>query len=334
MSSANEIPYHLRPNKFIDRELFLELLSRLLPYWGTESYCYFSMGGRHLVDHRMVYRRLGVRNLYSIDLDDDIVTRQAFNRPMSAASCERMLSGELASRYGDLIEEMEGANRGIIWLDYTAPKQRRSQVEEFVTASRQLAVGDVARLTMNANPASLAAEDVWKQERSDLTLPEFRLMRLRDQLGEWVPASITELDSRNFSEILLFCVRNALESAGLLEGERALEPVLSTCYSDGQRMMTITVACIGKDEQLPDGLSEWAFLNRTWGTPLEIVAPDLSLRERFALDQLLDQDADKILEQISFLSAKPARKQKSVRAITSYQRLHRFYPSFQNLDAG
>ncbi len=40
-----EIPYQLRPSKFIDRQIFMELLSRLIQVRGPENYIYISMGG-------------------------------------------------------------------------------------------------------------------------------------------------------------------------------------------------------------------------------------------------------------------------------------------------
>ena len=79
--SGDEIPYQLRPNKFIDRQMFLELLSRLVMPRGPENYVYVSMGGRHLVDHYAIYNKLGIQALFSFDFDRNEVARQKFNRP-------------------------------------------------------------------------------------------------------------------------------------------------------------------------------------------------------------------------------------------------------------
>ena len=88
--------------KFIDRQLFIDLLSRRIARIGAEKYLYISMGGRHLVDHRIIYRQLGIPNLFSFDDDGKIIERQRFNKPNGRAICEEMSSGSLAGRIDEL----------------------------------------------------------------------------------------------------------------------------------------------------------------------------------------------------------------------------------------
>lgn len=332
MSSGSEIPYHLRPNKFIDRELFVELLSRTLPFWGTESYCYFSMGGRHLVDHHSVYRRLGVKHLHAIDFDSEVVNRQVFNAPTQTAKCVVMDAAKLASDFGDLIEASHDYSRGIIWLDYTQPKDRRSQLDAFATVARQLQPGDIARITLNANVRSLAAEQVWKDSGSELSLSGYRAEKLRNQLGNFVPSAVKEVEKEDFPSVLLHCIKHCLETAVPTASATKIIPVLNTVYNDGTVMLTSTVLCVEPDAKLPSGLSEWEYLANDWTSPFEIVAPDLSLRERFFLDERLQMDPGDILAEAKFLSGKPQHKDQSIRAITSYKKLHRFYPTFRNTE--
>lgn len=332
MSTASEIPYYLRPNKHIDRELFIELLSRVLPAWGTDSYCYFSMGGRHLIDQRMVYRRLGVQHLYSIDIDADVVIRQEFNKPIGSAVCNLKTSGELVTEFADLVAKMDGAERAIIWLDYTTPRQRLMQINEFVEVARQLEPGELVRITMNAHASTLGSERDWKDKGKFDSLAQYRADRLKQQLGKLVPTSVSEVDQQSMPGVLMACLRNALESNKVFEKQTQIVLALATCYEDGHKMLTITLLGLAEDESIPVGLASWSQKPADWGDYTIIYAPDLSARERHSLDQKLGTSPDTVVDTLGFLPTDGEARENSLTAVESYQRLHRFYPSFQNTD--
>tara|TARA_R110000803_G_scaffold80134_2_gene145881 strand:- start:645 stop:1649 length:1005 start_codon:yes stop_codon:yes gene_type:complete len=332
MSTASEIPYYLRPNKHIDRELFMELLSRVVPTWGTDTYCYFSMGGRHLIDQRMVYRRLGVQHLYSIDMDTEVVLRQEFNKPISSARCELKTSGELVSEFADLVELMDGPERAIVWLDYTTPRQRLNQINEFAEVARQLAPGEVVRITINAHAATLGSDRDWKEKGEYPSLAEYRAGRLKQQLGKLVPSTVSEVDQKTLPGVLMRCIKNALESKKVFENGTNKILALATCYEDGHRMLTVALLGVVAGEDIPRGLDSWSHKPADWSEFITINAPDLSTRERHALDQQLGASPDEVLDALRFLPAKGEERETSLMAVESYQRLHRFYPSFQNTD--
>ncbi len=332
MSTASEIPYYLRPNKHIDRELFIELLSRVLPAWGTDSYCYFSMGGRHLIDQRMVYRRLGVQHLYSIDIDADVVIRQEFNKPIGSAVCNLKTSGELVTEFADLVAQMDGAERAIVWLDYTVPRQRQMQISEFVEVARQLEPGELVRITINAHAATLGSERDWKDKAEFDSLAKYRADRLKQQLGKFVPSSVSEVDQQSLPGVLMACIKNALESKKVFEKKTQIVLALATCYEDVHKMLTITLLGVAEGEAIPVGLASWSQKPAGWDDYTTIYAPDLSTRERYALDQNLDAPPETVLDNLGFLPTNSEAREGSLTAVESYQRLHRFYPSFQNTD--
>ena len=57
MSAGSSLPYRLRPNKAVDRELFLSLLMRLAPALSLEKYHYVGLGGPFLEDFRLALCR-------------------------------------------------------------------------------------------------------------------------------------------------------------------------------------------------------------------------------------------------------------------------------------
>ena len=59
------IPYHLRHNKSIDREVFLEGLSLLSKKIDVKEYTYIGFGGPMLEDFRIMHSRTSLSNLIS-----------------------------------------------------------------------------------------------------------------------------------------------------------------------------------------------------------------------------------------------------------------------------
>src|SRR5689334_7328642 len=119
-----DVPYQLRPNKFIDRQMFVEMLTRLVVPRGPEKYVYISMGGRYLVDHYAVYDRLGIRARLSFDSDAEEVARQKFNRPTGATICKEMGTAALPTEIDTILQAFPSKRNLIIWLDYTAAADR------------------------------------------------------------------------------------------------------------------------------------------------------------------------------------------------------------------
>ena len=119
MASGENIPYQLRPNKFIDRQILMELLSKIVSYKTHGNYVYISMGGKHLVDLEAVYRKIGVSNLFSFDGNVDVVARQQCNLPHFKTICEKMHSSDLAGSIDDIMGRFKPAEHMIVWLDYT-----------------------------------------------------------------------------------------------------------------------------------------------------------------------------------------------------------------------
>ena len=331
--SGEDVPYQLRPNKFIDRGLFMDLLSRLLPSLGTDKYVYVSMGGRHLIDHTAVYRQIGITNLFSFDLDDNVVLRQKFNRPIDSAVCEGMNSGKLPGKLDTIMAQFPDATNMVIWLDFTNPHDRLTQLQELVEVAKRLQPGDILRISINANLTTLEeGSSKWK----DLRFPgpgEYRAACLKRQLGDFVPATLDAIGESDFPSILSECVSLAFSKAEDVVRTNVFKPLLLTTYRDGQRMMTATCVVARSSERSSEvpGLGGWQFLPANWSDVLAINAPDLSLREKLKIDERLSKTAKVVLDHLGFLPAK--NEAKSIEAIASYQKLHRYYPAFHHIEA-
>lgn len=319
MSSSGR-SYRLRPNKYVDREMFAELVALLVTGENAEDYVYISMGGNHLRDHVAIYRRAGLRNLYAFDLDRDVVDRQLFNRPFEGVVCETHPSGELPSRLDKIMQRFD-AEHAIIWLDYTRPK-RLEQLREVQAIAEKLQIGDIVKVTMNADFRGLENyESQLTPEEKELPQGRRNAALLRRMLGTYLPRSISEVDYKEMVGALANCIRRACIRG--VEGhpdDRRPRPVLLTKYHDTTDMLTVTVMMTDSNG-LPECPKGWVYAPDSWEEIEMIMAPDLSARERLALDQLMHRSPREVQEELGFVLDEAAVK--------AYSRYHRFYPSFQ-----
>ena len=322
MSRATEIPYQLRLNKCIDRQVFLELLTRVLPQKKVGHYVYISMGGKHLADHEAMYRRLGLKNLFSFDGSEEVVKRQLCNKPIRQARCVEMMSGELPDRIENIIGEFYPASNVIAWLDYTSAHDRLSQIEEFVGCLQKAQAGDVFRITMNA--FSVRMKGNFKKEGYS-SPAEYRAAVLKQQMDDYFPSDITEVSEDEIPRALAQTIKLACSEAEKL-ARITFEPLLLTEYADGQRMFTATVLARANSDQLPTGVLDWEFRSKNWSEILKIEVPDLSLKEKAIIDRQLHRSPDQIIKAVKFVPGDELATAKT--ALLSYKQLHRFYPAF------
>jgi hypothetical protein len=190
MSGAS-IPYHLRPHKSVDRRLFLDLLTRFERWKPLTDHVYVSMGAYPLEDHKLVHRQLGLSRLIAFDLEEGVVARQKFNRPIETCHCLHKNSGEIISHLDAILSECMFSNPAgiIVWLDYTSPGQLGHQIREFESLLDKLRTGDLIRVTVNAQPNALveppmpgANPPLAKEKR------ERQFHNLKSRIGEFLPS--------------------------------------------------------------------------------------------------------------------------------------------------
>jgi len=330
--SGDDIPYQLRPNKFIDRQMFIELLSRLILPRGVESYVYVSMGGRHLVDHYAIYNQLGIDALYSFDKNLNEVQRQRFNRPIGQTVCAELNSADLPSKIDEILDTFPGRQSLVVWLDYTAP-QRRMQFQEAIQTLVRLKHGDVFRITLNAHSETLCRGEEWRETNSP-DASTFRAEQLRKQIEEYMPTDISAISGQELPMALARCVELAVKAAEAQMTALRIVPVLITTYRDGMRMVTVTCAVRNDNEEedrFPSSaFSRWRFACKGWNDIQSIYAPILSAKEQNVLDGRIHRGPARMLASLKFLPGRD--KDASLEALRCYKRFHRFYPTFRHVE--
>lgn len=334
--SGSQIAYHLRVNKFIDRQLFVEtldLVSRFIPLTG---HGYVSMAGAYLEDCRVLHQAIRISRMYSFDTQESVIARQEVNRPFGFIQCQKQSSKQLVENFDSVRNTLSDSEINVVvWLDYANARQRQSQLQELGTLVPKLISGDVVRITLNANRATLGENAEYERlppEQKSPTLAAWRHARLKDQLGEYFPPDRDDPDHMATKEGLFRTLIRAVKRVvvGTLEARPELIafPVLSTAYDDQHGMVTISCVILRAEE-----LNEFVQATRwdswehkpdtEWDEFTEIQVPHLSMRERHLLHRTIEHGGTFGGDQLQFLTADEFEQ---------YQAHYLRYPTFAPLD--
>lgn len=330
MSAGSSVPYRLRPNKAVDRELFLSLLLRLAPVLSLERYHYVGLGGPFLEDFRLVHARLGIGRMTCVESEETVHKRQAFNRPIASIEC-------VHSTLEDYLDSHEFDTPAIVWFDYTDPQTVTTQIQRFSRTIGTVPIGSVLRVTLNANPESLG-----KPERSEIsvevageasgdraqkpTIHEWRLARLRERLGPLFPSGMSAdaMTHRSYGPSLLRVLQLAVERELLNYRDRRIVWALATHYKDGQAMITATlVVCDANDTATEQLVKGWEFYSTT-DAPHRLDLPALSTLERLTLES-----KDDAREELGF-ELPPSDMGEDPFEV--FKKFYRIYPHFSRVE--
>jgi hypothetical protein len=104
--SGENVPYYLRPNKFVERLLFIELLEHIGHFKQLKEYSYVSMGGKFLEDFKLIHEHLNLKELFSVEVDGVTFGRQLFNRPLKFINCAK-------SNSTDFLKSIDVKNKAV-----------------------------------------------------------------------------------------------------------------------------------------------------------------------------------------------------------------------------
>lgn len=326
--SGSTLPYQLRQNKAIERSIFIELLGRIGRHVSIQDYTYIGFGGPFLEDFKAVHAHLGIQNMISIEMNEEVLKRQGFNRPMSCIDCK-------PGKSDDFIRDHQFDKKTIIWLDYTAPKELSAQLNDVSFLMTKLAVWDIVKVTLNANAS--AVFDMRSLKSGEL-LFDMRLEVLKERVGSFLPAEIEDEDLSNAGYPNLLCriLENAIKN-GIKGHRRAFfQSLASFVYADGQIMLTLTGIILPDDDTtikkffLETSIDKWSLSNLNWEKPKTISVPQLSLKERILVDEMLPEaDAATIQAKLKYIVGEDEKS--SIEGIENYIRYYRHLPLFSRV---
>lgn len=331
--SGGAVAYHLRENKAIERNLFIEVLARVARVANVSDYTYVGFGGPFLEDFKALHSALRISKMISIESDKNVCTRQAFNKPAAFIEIKNVASGEFIRTY----EFIEG---NIVWLDYTAPKDLYVQLSEFRSLVGKLGRFDVAKITLNANPSALGGQS------KGVALHEERRHELAKRLGDHCKFELNDDDvlPKNYPSTLLKAVHSCLGNLAARVSGEYFQPLSAFVYKDsGHQMLTVTgVILNAKDDQdkadflEKSRIDHWPFRNLHWSSPIEISVPALSAKERLALDNALpitdEVDAGAYLsDQLGYCPSDQENIPTTKSLLANYAKFYRAYPLFSRV---
>ena len=329
--SGIDVPYHLRPNKYVDRQIFIDLLHRLDRERPLSQSVYVSMGGKFLDDHKAVRFAFDLAGSVSIEKFGRVVPRQNFNKPFEDVACLERESKDFVSGFSEFRTHYPADANFIVWLDFVKPAERLIQLEEYSTLVGFGKPYDVFRITVNANAETLKGSDAKKPDQYK-TVMDWRLAIFESQLRKFpCDASAAEMTSAGFPAVLARAI-----GVAALEGAKrkkfVVRPLSITSYSDGQHPMLSITAILLPSNMADDFMArpwfaEWKHRATDWSSVSKIEVPDLSMKEKMLIDRHLNVlDDQQIANELGFNLGEDEAS--TLRKLSQYREHFRFYPQF------
>lgn len=323
---ANQPFYHLRPNKSIDRNLFVQTLIGLSRSFPISDYQYTGFGSYLFDDFKLLHDTFNIQKMTSLEKDTIEYERAKFNLPYNCIEVKNIGSTEYLSELF-----LEDQSHNIFWLDYVNPADLGMQLADYATLIPILNDGDIIRITLNANPASLG------KCNSPDELHRMRFDRLKERVQDmYFPVSATEEDmtTQQYPLLLLKILKNITMRS--LPDEPPYRPyfmlpLFSSIYADGQQMLTFTGIVLNshsKEDNIKEDLKNYPHNTFTWDKPCRIEIPALSIREISEINKLLPNETirQQLIEKFPFIFS-----ERDGQAVDSYISFYKFYPNYHQV---
>ena len=302
--------YRLRPNKAVDRLIFVEAIQRFADLKDLRGYTYFGFGGAFLEDFRVLSDFFSGFSFVSIEESEEVVKRQQFHLPC------RNIRLQHASFQTFLDSYAPQGDQGIFWLDYT--KLELSQFSEFELLLQKVELWSMVKITLRAQPRGFGS-----------------FGNFRSIFARVLPAGTSRLPTRplDFASLISRMLRIAAQRGLVGYSDRVFQPISSFFYNDSTPMMTLTGVvcpsdCLGL---VRNAYENWEFRNLDWNPPTHISVPVLSTKERLALQTVLPcDDSAGILMQMAlgYKLGGGGRHDDTQQQLRQYARFHKYYPYY------
>lgn len=319
--------YHLRPNKSIDRSLFVQTLIGLSRELPISDYKYTGFGSYLFDDFKLLHETLNISEMISLEKDEIEFQRAQFNAPYGCIDIKNAESTQYLSELS-----IQDGEHNIFWLDFVSPNELGTQLSDYSTLLNLLNPNDIVRITLNANPDSLG-----KCNEPD-QLQKVRLEKLKERVPDnyiWPQISPEDVITKNYPITLLKILKAAtLECLDekLPYSPNFMLPLFSSVYADGQQMVTFTGIVLDshdKEAKIREALKNYPHNNFLWDVPSRIEIPALSVREITELNKLLPNPdiRQQLIEKFPFIFS-----EKDGQAVDSYIDYYKYYPNYHQVN--
>jgi len=333
-AGAFGVNYALRPHKFVDRKVFMEVLNRFGSCVSLDGHAYVGLGSFALEDHKLMNATFGTRTLISLEVESDVVARQQYNKPLACIKPTNYSTNDfILHRETILAGAGTDPDANIIaWFDMTSAQSVRAHVDSFGELLKGCKTGDVVRVTVDVDSKTLVRK--LDAETSDQHHRR-QLLQLRELLGPYMSPGAT---ARKLSEklgianVIVQAFKLVAEDAFQNDRSRLFQPLSLTTYADGHRMLSVTGAVVKVVDvkkfkkrmnlgSIPGGAS-------AWGSLTNIQIPQLTVWEKLNLDQHINvKTPTQLAAELGFRLHETISTED---LIDGYAMFHRFYPNFRH----
>lgn len=343
--SGENIAYHLRLKKNIERQIFIDLLTQIMPYTDIKKYSYISMGGAYLEDHKLIHSFFNIQKLYSIEQSPTVIKRQNFNKFISTLRLLQYRTKEMIEDYPIIKDgternkEIDFSNEKIIfWLDYTSTSELGNQFAEFRSILQKASEGSIIKITVNAHAPSLGTIDRDSTNKTNDAIyqeeiQKNRLNKLQRIIGNFFLAdkcTIQRMTSHKYPFMLFDILQSIAFSAFSSQEDCSFLPLSSSIYSDGQTMLTYTGIIIKRKDKKyffeKTSLKKWEHSLLKNKQPTIIDVPSMSLNEKLHIDSFLPSNFTKLHKRVKFKFEEDDTKNKNI--LKNYAKYYRYYPNY------
>ena len=327
--------YHLRPNKAVDRLLFVELLRVLESRCSLRQHTYIGLGGPFLEDFRLLAREFPYMHLVSVESDGETHKRQLFHRCSSRMEC---FPGSL----GSFIESrFPSAEPVIVWADYTDIS--RESLSELSDMVRQAVPTSVIRITVRAEspvPKRLNLHKFYPPRVPPRKEKDFERIRRKYERDMTVDDTVfppdwfewPEFSTERFPDLVARMVRFIAQ--GACTGSKAFVPVHTVKYSDGTIMVSLTgvLTTVTEKEEVAEHFRDKALLPTADPEGTDCIdVPTLTTKERLHIEKYLPadkEDGSRCLKALGYLIDGDDSEEATIAKFAQFEKYHRLYPFF------
>lgn len=332
--SASTIAYQLRPQKAIERNLFVAILKKLDRAHGIDlnNYSYAGFGAPFFEDFKIMHLEFGIMELDCIEYNLAAYSRQVFNNPYNFIKL-------YPKSWTDFVtsSDFRQTQNQIIWLDFASPREFRQQLLDLELTASKCSILDIIKFTFNARSYEFAKNNKcnsadWKKMLNVLKSdPTYQL---------FLPDGITTKHLiENFSAVFramgLRAIERGLAKSGI---EAAFNHIAAFDYADGQDMTTVT-GIIDSENHFrqvlaESGLENWEFYQSVPADEILdaniISVPVMTIAERMEIDRLVPlRNVADLATEIDFSFGDTAEKH--LQLVEGYCRYYKFLPYYSKV---
>ena len=312
-------PYHLRPNKAVDRLTLVDAIKRVGREGDLGRYTYYGMGGPYLEYFRLIYELYPEMKMVCIEEKEEVHKRQRFHLPCHSGRL-KLQKTDFSSFLATYDAKDE---KSIFWLDYN--DLEFTNFDDFMDLLGKVGANSLIKITLRCNPRDYQDQDPQRElEKQEDFRKKFETV---------LPGSFTTppIKFQNFALLLQEMLRIAAQKALPSAAPTTFLPISSFFYNDGTGMFTLTgVVCLREHEGTFRKLfKSWPFENLDWKGPTEINVPNLSTKERLHLQRHLprSKNAGRALRQsLGYLIEADTAQTET--ELQQYADFHRYFPYF------